>query len=128
MDEREGSATAASATALTGHQDLARARTVVFRLRRSPTPEKARRFHPAGGDGEQSRAAARTMWRENSEEISAGLPWPADRMRALVRCPEPVRQAGRPGPGAPAAAGRGLRGGSPEAWCRCGPGARPGGR
>lgn len=40
------------------------------------------------------KAAARTMWQDNSAEISRSLPWPADRMRDLVRYPERARQAG----------------------------------
>ncbi|GAA1309897.1 hypothetical protein Psi02_40910 [Planotetraspora silvatica] len=50
------------------------------------------RFH--AGDGEQTRAAAQRMWNDNSEEIGRSLPWPADRMRDLVRYLERVRQAG----------------------------------
>ncbi|MET7932776.1 hypothetical protein [Streptomyces sp. NPDC005322] len=54
------------------------------------------RFHAAGAgaDGERTRAAARVMWQETSEEISRSLPWPADRMRELVGYLERARQAG----------------------------------
>ncbi|MFC4894192.1 MerR family transcriptional regulator [Streptosporangium amethystogenes subsp. fukuiense] len=55
----------------------------------------ANRFHANGRDGEQTRAAARGMWRENSEEIGRSLPWPAARMRDLVDYLERARQAGR---------------------------------
>jgi DNA-binding transcriptional MerR regulator len=48
-------------------------------------------FHD--GDDRTS-AAARTMWRENSEELGRNLPWPTDRMRDLVDYLERARQAG----------------------------------
>jgi DNA-binding transcriptional MerR regulator len=54
----------------------------------------ADRFHADGGDGEQTKAAAQRMWADNSEEIGRSLPWPADRMRDLVRYLERARQAG----------------------------------
>ncbi len=54
----------------------------------------ANRFHDDGDDGERTKAAARRMWRENSEEIGRSLPWPADRMRDLVFYLERSRQAG----------------------------------
>ena len=47
-------------------------------------------FH--GGD-DQTVTAARTMWRENSEELGRSLPWPADRMRELVGYLERARRA-----------------------------------
>lgn len=34
--------------------------------------------------GVQTQAAARSMWQENSAELSAGLPWPATDMGALI--------------------------------------------
>jgi DNA-binding transcriptional MerR regulator len=49
------------------------------------------RFHD--GD-ERISAAARTMWRENSEELGRSLPWPTDQMTALVGYLERARQAG----------------------------------
>ncbi|GAA4578157.1 hypothetical protein GCM10023194_00290 [Planotetraspora phitsanulokensis] len=51
------------------------------------------RFHAEGGDGEQTKAAARRMWSDNSEEIGRNLPWPADRMRDLMGYLERARQA-----------------------------------
>ncbi|MFF3441007.1 MerR family transcriptional regulator [Streptosporangium sp. NPDC002721] len=54
----------------------------------------ANRFHDDSDDGEGTKAAARRMWRENSEEIGRSLPWPADRMRNLVHYLERSRQAG----------------------------------
>jgi MerR family transcriptional regulator, thiopeptide resistance regulator len=47
-------------------------------------------FH--GGD-DRTVTAARTMWKENSEELGGSLPWPADRMRDLVGYLERARQA-----------------------------------
>ncbi|GAA3440865.1 hypothetical protein Pve01_19840 [Planomonospora venezuelensis] len=55
------------------------------------------RFHSTGADGERTKAAARRMWEEHSEELGRSLPWPAERMRELVRYLERVRQAGRRG-------------------------------
>ncbi|GGO02549.1 hypothetical protein GCM10010116_04920 [Microbispora rosea subsp. aerata] len=54
----------------------------------------AGRFHPRGPEGERTRAAVRRMWQDNSAEISRGLPWPAERMTALVAYLEQARQAG----------------------------------
>ncbi|MFD9500475.1 TipAS antibiotic-recognition domain-containing protein [Streptomyces sp. NPDC060035] len=51
------------------------------------------RFHAEGAAGERTKAAARTMWRENSEEIGRSLPQPADRIRDLVSYLERARQA-----------------------------------
>ncbi|MFJ2030268.1 MerR family DNA-binding protein [Streptosporangium sp. NPDC087985] len=51
------------------------------------------RFHADGADGEQTKAAAQRIWKENSEEIGQSLPWPVDRMRGLVHYLERVRQA-----------------------------------
>ncbi|MER5177570.1 MerR family transcriptional regulator [Streptomyces sp. NPDC002896] len=53
------------------------------------------RFHAAGGMGEGTKAAARTMWRQNSDEISRSLPWPAEGMRELVGYVERARQSGQ---------------------------------
>ncbi|MET7855830.1 MerR family transcriptional regulator [Streptomyces sp. NPDC005318] len=50
-------------------------------------------FHADDEQGERTKAAARRMWQENSGEISRRLPWPADRMAALVGYLERVRQA-----------------------------------
>jgi DNA-binding transcriptional MerR regulator len=49
------------------------------------------RFHD-GATEETS--AARAMWRENSAELAARLPWPADRMIALVAYLERIREGG----------------------------------
>jgi DNA-binding transcriptional MerR regulator len=38
-----------------------------------------------------TKAAARSMWRENSPELSARLPWPADRLQELVAYLQRVR-------------------------------------
>ena len=47
-------------------------------------------------DDEGTKAAARTMWRENGDALGRSLPWPADRLRALVRYLERARQAAAP--------------------------------
>ncbi|WP_370021363.1 MerR family transcriptional regulator [Planotetraspora sp. GP83] len=47
-------------------------------------------FH--GGD-ERVKAAAKTMWQENSTELSQRLPWPANQMVSLVAYIERARQA-----------------------------------
>ena len=47
-------------------------------------------FHSA----EDTKAAARTMWQENSSELSGRLPWPADQMRDLVAYLQQAREAG----------------------------------
>ncbi|MCT9931572.1 MerR family transcriptional regulator [Planotetraspora sp. A-T 1434] len=47
-------------------------------------------FH--GGD-ERVKAAAKTMWQENSTDLSQRLPWSADQMTSLVAYIERVRQA-----------------------------------
>ncbi|MEV4249646.1 MerR family transcriptional regulator [Streptosporangium canum] len=57
----------------------------------------AGRFHQDGEEGEPTKAVARRMWEENSEELGRSLPWPSDRMRALVHYLERIRQARRPG-------------------------------
>jgi MerR family transcriptional regulator, thiopeptide resistance regulator len=51
----------------------------------------AGRFHAPGADGEETRAAARAMWRDHGEELGRTLPWPADRMRALLAYLERAR-------------------------------------
>lgn len=48
-------------------------------------------FHD--GD-ERTKAAAQRMWQDNSADISRRLPWPADRMVALVAYLERARQVG----------------------------------
>ncbi|GII01794.1 MerR family transcriptional regulator [Planobispora takensis] len=53
----------------------------------------ADRFHADGEAGERTRAAARRMWRDNGTEISRNLPWPVDRMTALVAYVERVRRS-----------------------------------
>ncbi|WSA72352.1 MerR family transcriptional regulator [Streptomyces sp. NBC_01799] len=50
-------------------------------------------FHAVGERGERTKAAARRMWQDNSTELSRRLPWPADRMAALVGYLERARQA-----------------------------------
>jgi DNA-binding transcriptional MerR regulator len=45
-------------------------------------------------DDDRTKATARAMWQENSEELGRNLPWPADRMRDLVRYLERARQTG----------------------------------
>ncbi|MEV7008767.1 MerR family transcriptional regulator [Streptosporangium sp. NPDC051022] len=49
-------------------------------------------FHPAGERSGGTRAAAQRMWQDNSAELSRNLPWPADRMTALVAYLERARQ------------------------------------
>jgi DNA-binding transcriptional MerR regulator len=51
------------------------------------------RFHPPAEQGEETAAAARRMWQENSAELSARLPWPAEHMVALVGYLERARRA-----------------------------------
>ncbi|MGW3248801.1 MerR family transcriptional regulator [Streptomyces sp. NPDC001070] len=51
------------------------------------------RFHAAGEDGDRTRSAARRMWAEHGEELGRSLPWSPERMRALVRYVERVREA-----------------------------------
>lgn len=41
-----------------------------------------------------TKTAARNMWQENSPELSAKLPWPADRLQELVTYLQRVRDAG----------------------------------
>ncbi|MDX2730307.1 MerR family transcriptional regulator [Streptomyces sp. NBC_01707] len=50
-------------------------------------------FHAVGEQGERTKAAARRMWQDNSAELGRSLPWPADRMTALVGYLERARQA-----------------------------------
>jgi len=47
------------------------------------------RFH--GSEG--TKAAARTMWNENSNELSQALPWTAEQMHALVAHLHAAREA-----------------------------------
>ncbi|MEU6341090.1 MerR family transcriptional regulator [Streptomyces sp. NPDC046977] len=47
-------------------------------------------FH--SGD-RQTEEAARRMWQDHGDDLSRGLPWPAERMAALVGYLEQVRQA-----------------------------------
>lgn len=51
------------------------------------------RMSPAGGAGQEIAQAARRMWRENSTELGAGLPWPVEDVAALVTYIERVRQS-----------------------------------
>ncbi|GAA0428771.1 hypothetical protein Acor_70990 [Acrocarpospora corrugata] len=41
-------------------------------------------FHPPAEAGHQTAAAARQMWQDNPTELAARLPWPPDRLIALV--------------------------------------------
>ena len=52
--------------------------------------ELGSRFHRSEGTKE----AARTMWNENSTELSQALPWTADQLQALVAHLHAARQAG----------------------------------
>lgn len=57
----------------------------------------ARRWDRLGSqfhNNDETKAAARSMWQENSPELSAKLPWPADRLRELVTYLQSVRDAG----------------------------------
>lgn len=57
----------------------------------------ARRWDGLGSQfhrNDETKAAARSMWQENSPELSAGLPWPADRLQELVTYLQRVRDAG----------------------------------
>lgn len=57
----------------------------------------ARRWDALGSQfhsNDATKAAARSMWQENSPELSAGLPWPADRLQELVTYLQRVRDAG----------------------------------
>jgi MerR family transcriptional regulator, thiopeptide resistance regulator len=47
-------------------------------------------FHSA----EDTKAAARNMWQENSSELSGRLPWPGDQLRDLVTYLQQAREAG----------------------------------
>ncbi|HEX5407108.1 MAG TPA: MerR family transcriptional regulator [Pseudonocardiaceae bacterium] len=51
------------------------------------------RFHAPAPQGEQTAQAARRMWQENSAELGAALPWPAESMTALVAYVGRVRAA-----------------------------------
>nr|WP_277351364.1 MerR family transcriptional regulator [Microbispora sp. CL1-1] len=54
----------------------------------------AGRFHPAGPEGERTRAAAQRMWQDNSAEIGRSLPWPAERIAGLVAYLAQARHTG----------------------------------
>ncbi|MCB5283692.1 MULTISPECIES: MerR family transcriptional regulator [Micrococcaceae] len=57
----------------------------------------ARRWDGLGSQfhsNDATKAAARSMWQENSPELSARLPWPADRLQELVMYLQRVRDAG----------------------------------
>ncbi|HYS35638.1 MAG TPA: MerR family transcriptional regulator [Pseudonocardiaceae bacterium] len=43
------------------------------------------RFHSAGQPGQDTADVARRMWRDNSAELGARLPWPTDSVIALVK-------------------------------------------
>jgi DNA-binding transcriptional MerR regulator len=47
-------------------------------------------FHAA----EDTKAAARTMWQQNSSELGSTMPWPADQLRDLVSYLQRARDAG----------------------------------
>ncbi|MEO3777756.1 MerR family transcriptional regulator [Micromonospora sp. B11E3] len=51
-------------------------------------------FHAEGVGGEQTKAAARRMWQDHRDELSARLPWPAERMAGLMAYLERARAAG----------------------------------
>lgn len=53
----------------------------------------AARMHPTGTAGEETAQAARRMWQDNAAELSTRLPWPADRMTALVTYIDEARRA-----------------------------------
>lgn len=60
-------------------------------------PDFARRWDGLGSrfhSSDATKAAARSMWQENSPELSARLPWPADRLQELVTYLQRVRDAG----------------------------------
>lgn len=52
--------------------------------------ELGSRFHSSEG----TKTAARTMWAENSTELSKALPWTAEQMQALVAHLQAAREAG----------------------------------
>ena len=57
----------------------------------------ARRWDGLGSQfhgSDATKAAARSMWQENSPELSARLPWPAERLQELVSYLQRVRDAG----------------------------------
>ncbi|GAA5201807.1 hypothetical protein GCM10023346_47060 [Arthrobacter gyeryongensis] len=57
----------------------------------------ARRWDELGSQfhsNDETKAVARNMWQENSPELSAALPWPADRLQELVTYLQRVRDAG----------------------------------
>jgi hypothetical protein len=57
----------------------------------------ARRWDRLGSQfhgNDATKSAARKMWQENSRELSAGMPWPSDRLQELVAYLQRVRDAG----------------------------------
>jgi DNA-binding transcriptional MerR regulator len=57
----------------------------------------ARRWDGLGSQfhsSDATKTAARSMWQDNSPELSARLPWPADRLQELVTYLQRVRDAG----------------------------------
>ncbi len=52
--------------------------------------ELGSRFHSSEG----TKAAARSMWRENSAELSRALPWTAEQLQALMAHLQAARDAG----------------------------------
>lgn len=57
----------------------------------------ARRWDELGSQfhsSDETKAAARNMWQEDSPVLSAALPWPADRLQELVTYLQRVRDAG----------------------------------
>lgn len=53
----------------------------------------AARMHPTGTAGDETAQAARRMRQDNSAELSDRLPWPTDRMTALVAYIDEARRA-----------------------------------
>ncbi|GGK87928.1 MerR family transcriptional regulator [Sphaerisporangium melleum] len=51
-------------------------------------------FHAEGASGERTAAAARLMWQEHRDRLSAALPWPAEKMAGLPAYLERARAAG----------------------------------
>lgn len=61
-----------------------------------PVQDLVRRWDALGSlfhSGEQTKAAARSMWQQNSGALSQALPWPADRLSALVAYLQQARDA-----------------------------------
>jgi MerR family transcriptional regulator, thiopeptide resistance regulator len=55
------------------------------------------RFHPSAPQGHETAETARRMWRDNSAELGANLPWPAERVTALVAYLRRAREARQSG-------------------------------